>query len=141
MQLSCEPVAGERLRIKVTDTGLGIPPEALGRLFVPFERVAREQSAIEGTGLGLPLSKRLAEAMGGTLDLESTPQQGSTFWVELPLVEGPVQQDERERPDEPAPVTQEPEPAGPTLTVLYIEDNLSNLQLVERVLSRRPGCG
>ena len=77
--------------------------------------------------------------MGGTLDLESTPQQGSTFWVELPLVEGPVQQDERERPDEPAPVTQEPEPAGPTLTVLYIEDNLSNLQLVERVLSRRPG--
>jgi PAS domain S-box-containing protein len=139
VQLSCEPVAGERLRIKVTDTGLGIPPEALGRLFVPFERVAREQSAIEGTGLGLPLSKRLAEAMGGTLDLESTPQQGSTFWVELPLVEGPVQQDERERPDEPAPATQEPEPAGPTLTVLYIEDNLSNLQLVERVLSRRPG--
>jgi signal transduction histidine kinase len=88
----------------------------LGRLFVPFERVAREQSAIEGTGLGLPLSKRLAEARGGTLDLESTPQPGSTFWVELPLVEGPVQQDERERPDEPAPVEQEPEPAGPTLT-------------------------
>ena len=73
VQLSCEPVSGDRLRIKVTDTGLGIPPEALGRLFVPFERVAREQSAIEGTGLGLPLSKRLAEAMGGTLDLESTP--------------------------------------------------------------------
>jgi CheY-like chemotaxis protein len=61
VQLSCEPVAGERLRIKVTDTGLGISPEALGRLFVPFERVAREQSAIEGTGLGLPLSKRLAD--------------------------------------------------------------------------------
>jgi PAS domain-containing protein len=69
------------------------------------------------------------------------PQQGSTFWVELPLVEGSVQQDERERPDEPAPGSQEPEPAGPTLTILDIEDNLSNLQPVERVLSRRPGEG
>jgi signal transduction histidine kinase len=92
VQLSCGPVAGERLRIKVADTGLGIPPEALGRLFVPFEREAREQSAIEGTGLGLPLSKRLAEAMGGTLDLESTPgliqrllEQGARAFLTKPL--------------------------------------------------------
>ena len=65
VELACAPVADGRLRVKVTDTGLGIPPEALARLFIPFERVGR-QSGIEGTGLGLPLSKRLAEAMGAT---------------------------------------------------------------------------
>jgi signal transduction histidine kinase len=75
VHLACEPVPGERLRIKVTDTGLGIVPEALERLFVPFERVASQPSAIEGTGLGLPLSKRLAEAMGGALELVSTPSR------------------------------------------------------------------
>jgi CheY-like chemotaxis protein len=124
--------------LKVTDTGLGIPPEALARLFVPFERVGR-QSRIEGTGLGLPLSKRLAEAMGGTLELTSTPGQGSTFWIELPLVEGPVEQGEREGQDEAAMAEEAAEPTGPPITVLYIEDNMSNLRLVERILGRRPG--
>ena len=67
VQLDCEQVAGERLRIKVTDTGLGIAPEAMDQLFVPFERLGSEQTGVEGAGLGLPLSRRLAEAMGGTL--------------------------------------------------------------------------
>jgi PAS domain S-box-containing protein len=138
VELSCAPVSDDRLRIAVTDTGLGIPSEALARLFVPFERVGR-QTAIEGTGLGLPLSKRLAEAMDGTLDLDSVPGQGSTFWIELPLVEGPVEQDERVGQDETVPDEQREEPAGPPITVLYIEDNMSNLRLVERILGRRPG--
>jgi signal transduction histidine kinase/CheY-like chemotaxis protein len=138
VQLACDQVDGERLRIKVTDTGPGIPPDAIERLFVPFERLSNEQGSIEGTGLGLPLSKRLAEAMGGTLQVESAVDQGSTFWVELPLTEGPVQRAERQEQVEAAPQA-EPDRAGPALTVLYIEDNLSNLQLVERVLSRRQG--
>jgi signal transduction histidine kinase/ActR/RegA family two-component response regulator len=138
VHLACDQVDGERLRIKVTDTGPGIPPDAIQRLFVPFERLSDEQGSIEGTGLGLPLSKRLAEAMGGTLQVESAVDQGSTFWVELPLTEGPVQRAERQQQAEPAPQA-EPDRAGPGLTVLYIEDNLSNLQLVERVLSRRQG--
>jgi CheY-like chemotaxis protein len=138
VQLACEPVAGGRLRIMVTDTGLGVPPDAVERLFVPFERVTSEQIAVEGTGLGLPLSKRLAEAMGGTLELASTPGQGSTFWIELPLAEGPVQRDEREQAESQL-VQEQLEQVGPTLTVLYIEDNLSNLELVERILGRRSG--
>jgi CheY-like chemotaxis protein len=138
VHLDCEPAPGERLRIKVTDTGQGIPSDAIERLFVPFERVADERG-IEGTGLGLPLSKRLAEVMGGTLELASTPQQGSTFWIELPLAEAPVQQAERQLDGEPAPAAEQADRTGPELTVLYIEDNLSNLQLVERVLGRRPG--
>ena len=139
VHLDCEPVPEGRLRIKVTDTGLGIPPGAVERLFIPFERVASQPSRIEGTGLGLPLFKRLAEAMGGTLELVSTPQQGSTFWIELPLTEAPVQQAERQLDEDAEPAAEEAAPTGPDLTVLYIEDNLSNLQLVERVLGHRPG--
>jgi PAS domain S-box-containing protein len=136
VRLACEAVAGGRLRITVTDTG--IPPEAVERLFVPFERVTDTQRGIEGTGLGLPLSKRLAEAMGGTLELVSIPGQGSTFWVELPLAESPVAQDRRQKAEE-EPEEERAERAGPAITVLYIEDNMSNLRLVERVLGRRPG--
>jgi signal transduction histidine kinase/ActR/RegA family two-component response regulator len=135
VHLTCEQ-AGGRLRIKVTDTGPGIPAEALERLFVPFERVGSEQRAVEGTGLGLPLSKRLAEAMGGTLELVSAPQQGSAFWVELPLTEAPVEADDGQEAG-PPPEQERPAQVAPALTVLYIEDNVSNLQLVERVMQRR----
>jgi signal transduction histidine kinase/CheY-like chemotaxis protein len=135
VHLTCEQVAGDRLRIKVTDTGLGIPPEGFERLFVPFDRLESKESPIEGTGLGLPLSKGLAEAMGGTLELASVPQQGSSFWVELPLAEAPELGAGQEAGS--APEQGKAEPTGPALTVLYIEDNVSNLQLVERVMQRR----
>jgi signal transduction histidine kinase/ActR/RegA family two-component response regulator len=136
VELECGP-AGDGMRIQVVDTGPGIAPEAMEQLFVPFERLGSEQTGIEGAGLGLPLSRRLAEAMGGTLEVAATVGQGSRFWVELPLAEGPVQRAERQQ-ELAAPDKSEPAPSAP-LTVLYIEDNLSNLQLVERVLSRRPG--
>jgi PAS domain S-box-containing protein len=145
VQLTCERTPGDYLRIKVTDTGVGIPPESLERLFVPFDRLGSERTAVEGTGLGLPLSRRLTEAMGGTLGVVSTPGQGSSFWVELPLTEAPLEQAERtgamppEQPQPGPPRQDQAEPGGPPLTVLYIEDNLSNLQLVEHLLGRRPG--
>jgi signal transduction histidine kinase/ActR/RegA family two-component response regulator len=137
VQLECGPTGDDRMRIQVADTGPGIAPEAIDQLFVPFERLGSEQTGVEGAGLGLPLSRRLAEAMGGTLEVATTVGQGSRFFVELPQAEGPVQRAERQQELE-EPAQPDPEPAS-ELTVLYIEDNLSNLQLVERVLSRRPG--
>jgi PAS domain S-box-containing protein len=140
VQLECGPGAEGRLRVAVADTGPGIAPESVDQLFVPFERLGGEETGIEGAGLGLPLSRRLAEAMGGTLEVASTPGQGSRFWVELPAAEGPVQRAERQEELAAAAAAGDPEPEPSTaLTVLYIEDNLSNLQLVERVLNRRPG--
>jgi PAS domain S-box-containing protein len=137
VRLYCEPAPGERFRIKVADNGPGIAPEALERLFVPFERLTAEFSGVEGTGLGLPLSQRLAHAMGGTLELTTAIDQGSTFWVELPVAERPeLPADEPETEDA---ADEAPEHPATRITVLYIEDNLSNLQLVDRVVSRRPG--
>ena len=75
--------ADGRVRFEVRDTGPGIPPEQQGQLFVPFSRLGAERSAVEGTGVGLALSKQLVELMGGTIGVESTPGHGSAFWVEL----------------------------------------------------------
>jgi PAS domain S-box-containing protein len=117
-----------RARVVVADTGPGIAADLLERLFVPFDRLGAEAAGIEGTGLGLPLSKSLVETMGGTIDVTSEPGLGTTFTVDLPT----------------APATNEtplalPTPNAPIAHVLYIEDNLVNLQLVRHVLATRPG--
>ncbi len=114
---------------------MGLSAAQLSRLFTPFDRLGAEQSEIEGTGIGLVLSKRLAELMGGDLGVESTVGQGSTFWIELPLAEGPVEQHQRLHGDV-YPSTDEL--LNEKATVLYIEDNLSNLKLVQRIVARRP---
>ncbi|MDE2371542.1 MAG: hypothetical protein KGN16_21415 [Burkholderiales bacterium] len=78
-------VLGERVRLRVTDTGKGIAPQALGRLFKLFERLGAERSGVDGLGVGLALSHQIAALMGGSLGVESTPGVGSTFWIELAL--------------------------------------------------------
>jgi PAS domain S-box-containing protein len=78
----------EMVRISVSDTGLGISPEMVERLFIPFDRLNIESTGIEGTGLGLALSKNLTEAMGGTLSFDSTPGKGSEFTIQLPIFKG-----------------------------------------------------
>lgn len=135
--VSCQEVSGNRLRTCVSDTGAGIPSEKLGRLFQPFERLGAEQRGIEGTGLGLALSKRLVESMMGTVGAESREGEGSIFWLELALVESPVQRLEGAEGD--TVVAAQAEAPDKVRTILYVEDNLSNLTLVERVLARRPG--
>src|SRR6185436_3012127 len=78
------------LRLAVRDTGLGIPADQMERLFDPFDRLGRESLAVEGAGLGLALTKRLVEAMGGELCVESAEGEGSCFTVRLPLAAGPT---------------------------------------------------
>jgi signal transduction histidine kinase/CheY-like chemotaxis protein len=136
--VSCEHVESSKLRVKVHDTGMGIRPEHLELLFTPFERLGAEHTSVEGTGVGLALSRRLAEAMGGVVDLETVVGQGSTFWVELPVVEDPVQRFER-LDEASAPASAARETTSRRHTVLYIEDNLSNLRLVQRILESHPG--
>lgn len=131
--ITCTEAAERRLRIAVSDTGDGIPREKVSLLFQPFERLGAEHTGTEGTGLGLTLSKALVEAMGGHLGVESEVGTGSTFWLELPEVtRGTVTA--TAVPLVGAPVPARHAAAG---TVLYIEDNLSNQRLLERVLARR----
>ena len=120
-------------RLCIADTGIGIAESELPRLFSPFERMTNAL-AIEGTGLGLALSRRLVEAMGGTLTARSTLGRGSEFWVELPIAESPLEAEDVVPLS--APSAEFPE--GAKATILYIEDNLANLQLIQHILARRP---
>ena len=136
--VSFEPVPGGRLRLNVTDTGPGIAPGDIARLFVPFERLQHESGGVEGTGLGLVVSRRIAEAMDGAVDVTSEVGRGSTFWIELPLAATPPAP---RRGSGDAPGATAPRPPTPkNAALLYIEDNLSNLQVMEMVVERqRPG--
>ena len=123
------------VRLSVKDTGRGIAADKLARLFTPFDRLGAEQSTVEGTGLGLALCQRLMQAMHGTIGVNSTIGSGSTFWIELPESESPLagvaaQQREMRGLGATAGVD--------TQKILYIEDNLSNLALVEQMLADRP---
>jgi signal transduction histidine kinase/CheY-like chemotaxis protein len=128
--------AADRLQIRIGDEGPGIAEHDRHRLFIPFERLDAAARGIQGTGIGLALSRHLVDAMQGTLDYESTLGQGSTFWVELPRAEPVVDGVTRIEADVAAQILERPRAAA-TRTVLYVEDNLANLELVERVLARR----
>jgi len=135
VSLDVHQVDGSRLRIRVTDTGPGIASERLPELCQPFNRLGAENSNIEGAGIGLSITRRLVEMMGGTLEVESKTGIGSTFWIELPLESPPQPAPEAAIPVGAATV-QPPNPARHT--VLYIEDNPANLKLVAQILGRRP---
>lgn len=128
----------ESLRILVRDTGVGIAPDRLDELLQPFNRLGAETGSIEGTGIGLTLTRHLTEAMGGTMGVESRVGVGSTFWVELP-------READQAPDHEVPATSGKEfGAGDSgnaasHTALYIEDNRANIKLVTQVLKRIPG--
>ena len=127
---------GKMRRVHVTDTGVGIPADRIAHLFVPFERLGAESTDIEGTGLGLALSQRIIQALGGELGVESTVGEGSTFWIDLPCVEPEVAA--AYHAEAPLPL-QPANGATAQYKLLYVEDQDLNLRLVERILSHRPG--
>ena len=133
--VACEHTTTGRLRIKVSDTGSGIPPQGMEKLFLPFERLEHEDTQIEGTGLGLAVSRRLAEAMGGTMGVESEAGHGSTFWIELPLADDSLEMAPT-LPTEFDVVARNSDPSPGSARLLYIEDNESNLYAVKRLLGK-----
>ncbi|MFZ2493463.1 MAG: PAS domain S-box protein [Thermoanaerobaculia bacterium] len=123
-----------KIRITVTDTGLGLAPEKLTQLFQPFNRLGQEAGGEEGTGIGLVVSKRLVELMEGVIGVASTVGRGSVFWVEL-LSTAP-----RSLPTHVETIAVLPPAAASAThlrTLLYVEDNPANLKLVEKLISRR----
>ena len=122
----------QRLRLRISDTGVGIAPERMSRLFQTFERLGAEHSGVEGSGIGLALSQQLAELMGGTLGVASRLDEGSTFWIELPLAAaGAAAQPVADRRAPPAA-------SATVFEVLYIEDNRANLKVVELMFQTQP---
>jgi len=133
--VSCVAGADDRLRIEVSDTGRGIPRQKMALLFNPFERLGAEETGVEGSGVGLALSKKLVEAMGGVIGAESDFGHGSLFWAAFPRIEGQIERFERDQDQQPSTVVTDHKAA----TILYVEDNLSNSTLMERILASRPG--
>ena len=131
----CTRAPGRRVRLKISDTGSGLSAGDVRKLFTAFERLEHENGVIEGTGLGLVVSRRIAEAMGGGIGVESAPGQGSTFWIDLPATEPPP---EAARAADEAATATGPDQRLPPASVrlLYIEDSASNLQVVEMLLRK-----
>ena len=126
----------ERVRISVRDSGVGLSSDKLLQLFQPFNRLGQERGTEEGTGIGLVMSKRLVELMGGSIGVESTVDVGSLFWFELNSASDP-----QLKRDEARPVAMDPAQLSlgdPLCTVLYVEDNPANLKLVAKFIERRP---
>jgi signal transduction histidine kinase/AmiR/NasT family two-component response regulator len=124
------------IRLSVRDTGAGLAPEQLAQLFQPFNRLGKEGSAEEGTGIGLVVTKRLVELMGGVIGVDSAVGVGSVFWFELGLTTALLL---AIREAEHAALVRPQAPDGlPLRTLLYVEDNPANLELVEQLIVRRP---
>ena len=133
--ITCQEQGTSQASVVVCDTGQGLSPDDLDRVFVPFERLGAEQTATEGTGIGLPLAKTLTEAMGGRLSASSVPGQGSAFTITLPRA-----QDVTDVPPPraaPSSRVTPAVPAGAILSILYIEDNPANIEVVSRFLKGR----
>ncbi len=137
VEVTCDTdTDAHHVRISVRDTGEGLSPPKIAQLFQPFNRLGQEASVEEGTGIGLVVSKRLVELMGGAIGAHSTLGVGSVFWVELNLAEPPQLVFDAHAPTE-LPLSRVPDGAQ-VRTLLYVEDNQANMELVAQLIARRP---
>ena len=138
VSVRCIEKPGGRIRISVEDTGNGLTAEKIAQLFQPFNRLGQEASAEQGTGIGLVMTKRLVELMGGRMGVDSTLGQGSVFWLEMSLTAAaaaaPAASAARDRT---TAAHRRLHPADGLRTLLYVEDNPANLMLVEDLMARR----
>ena len=135
VSVDCRMALSGRVRISVTDTGEGLTASNLKKLFQPFNRLGQEAHVGEGTGIGLVVSKRLVDLMGGIIGVESTIGVGSVFWVELHVT---TAHQRRAIEASSALIVPVIHPEGmPLRTLLYVEDNPDNLMLVEDLIARR----
>ena len=135
--ISCELSDIGYIRISITDTGPGLSEEKQSQLFTEFNRLGAESSEVEGTGIGLVITKKIMEIMDGSIGVESQSGEGSTFWIELPRDNvSKVHHVEKQASDEKELVSAEE--GGHEYTLLYVEDNPANLRFVTQLLGRRP---
>jgi PAS domain S-box-containing protein len=137
VRISCGLQSGV-VRVAIADSGRGIPADKQDRIFNAFDRLGAERGQVEGTGIGLVITRRIVEAMGGRVGFESMEEQGSTFWVEFAVTQAarlPAMETmmlaQPETTDNTSPSAQRP-------VVLYIEDNPMNLRLMQQIFARRP---
>ncbi len=133
--VACTAVGIDRTRISVKDTGAGFDGEKVKQLFQPFNRLGQEAGGVAGTGIGLVVTKQLAELMDGVLGVESTVGAGSMFWIDMLSTAAPVLTDNGVEPDDGM------QPRGTTTArlrrLLYVEDNPANMMLVEQLIAQR----
>ena len=134
--VECDTQSPGRVRLCVTDTGMGLTAEKLTQLFQPFNRLGQEAGAEQGSGIGLVVTKRLVEVMNGTIGVDSTVGVGTKFWIEL-IATDPPRLDVIEADSATSSSVRSKDGAA-RRTVLYVEDNPANLKLVEMLIARRP---
>ncbi|MDH5772301.1 MAG: response regulator [Rhodospirillaceae bacterium] len=134
LDITVKQSGGDWIRVEITDTGHGIAEENFEKVFIAFARLEAESSEIEGTGVGLAVTKELVERMGGTIGLESTVGKGTTFWIEMPTdtANSAAKKSDGKKHDAM-------NYSAKGYSLLYVEDNPANKMLIEKVISRVEG--